>query len=99
MEFSRAIDNRLRVCVRRTVDLRNAADVRRRLRRRAWRLHTATPCYESVRKLVVAERERRARLIAGLATLLEIATRRLPVLPGQVSLSTADISSAAVLVS
>jgi hypothetical protein len=90
MQFSPAIDHRLRASVRRTVDLGNAAEVWRGLRRRGRRLSTATPCYESVRKLVVAERERRARLIAGLATLLEIATRRVPVLPraGAARLST-----------
>jgi hypothetical protein len=86
MEFSPAIDCRLQACVRRTVDLHNAAEVWRGLRRQARRLHAATPCYESVRKLVVAERERRARLIAGLGTLLEIAARRVPVLPEQVPL-------------
>ncbi len=30
---------------------------------------------------MVAERERRARLVATIATILEIATRRIPVLP------------------
>jgi hypothetical protein len=33
---------------------------------------------------VVAERERRARLIATIATVLEIAARRVPVLPEDV---------------
>ena len=33
---------------------------------------------------MVAERERRARLVATIATILEIATRRIPVLPEDV---------------
>ena len=81
MEFSPAIDQRLVASVSRTVDLGSSAQVWRGLRRRADRLGTSTPCYESVRKLVVAERERRARLVATVATVLVIATRRIPVLP------------------
>jgi hypothetical protein len=80
MEFAPAIDPRLRASVGRIVDLRSSAAVWRELRRRARRFQTTTPCYESVRKLVIAERERRARLLATLATVLEIATRRVPVL-------------------
>ena len=85
MEFSPAIDPRLAASVARTVELSSSAAVWRLLRRRARRLRTTTPCYESVRKLVVAERERRARLLATIATVLEIATRRIPVLPEDVS--------------
>lgn len=81
MEFSPAIDPRLVASVSRMVDLGSSAEVWRGMRRRARRLRTTTPCYESARRLVVAERERRARLIAALATALEIATRRVPVLP------------------
>jgi hypothetical protein len=84
MEFAPPIDPRLRASVGRIVDLRSSASVWRELRRRALRLGTTTPCYESVRKLVVAERERRARLLAALTTMLEIAARRVPVLPEQV---------------
>ena len=84
MEFSPAIDPRLVASVARTVDLGSSAAVWRELRRRARRIRTTTPCYESVRKLVVAERERRARLVATIATTLEIATRRIPVLPEDV---------------
>lgn len=84
MQFAPAIDPRLRASVGRIVDLRSSAAVWRELRRRALRLQTTTPCYESVRKLVVAERERRARLLAAITTVLEIATRRIPVLPEHV---------------
>ena len=84
MEFSPAIDPRLIASVARTVELGSSAAVWRGLRRRARRLRTTTPCYESVRRLVVAERERRACLIAAIATVLEIATRRIPVLPEDV---------------
>ncbi len=84
MEFSPAIDVRLAASVARTAELGSSAAVWRLLRRRARRLRTTTPCYESVRKLVVAERERRARIIATIATVLEIATRRIPVLPEDV---------------
>ena len=84
MEFSPAIDPRLVASVARTVDLGSSAVVWRGLRRRARRLRTTTPCYESVRKLVVSERERRARLVATIATILEISTRRIPVLPEDV---------------
>lgn len=84
MEFSPAIDPRLVASVGRTADLRSSAGVWRGLRRRARRLGTTTPCYESVRKLVLAERERRARLIATVATVLALATRRVPVLPEDV---------------
>ena len=61
MEFAPAIDPRLRASVGRIVDLRSSAAVWRELRRRARRFRTTTPCYESTRKLVIAERERRAR--------------------------------------
>jgi hypothetical protein len=81
MEFSPAIDPRLIARIWRTADLRSSAEVWRGLRRPARRLGLTTPCYESVRKRVVTERERRARLVAALTTLLEIATRRVPVLP------------------
>ena len=84
MEFSPAIDSRLIASVGRTADLRSSAAVWRGVRRRARRFGTTTPCYESVRRLVVAERERRARLVAAIATVLEIATGRIPVLPEQV---------------
>jgi hypothetical protein len=84
MEFSPAIDPRLVASVGRTVELGSSASVWRGLRRRARRLGTTTPCYESVRRLVVAERERRARLIATIATVLAIAARRVPILPEDV---------------
>ncbi len=84
MEFSPAIDPRLAASVARTVELSSSAAVWRVLRRPARRLRTTTPCYESVRKLVVAERERRARLLATIATVLELTTRRIPVLPEEV---------------
>ena len=84
MEFAPAIDPRLRASVGRIVDLRSSAAVWRELRRRARRFRTTTPCYESVRKLVIAERERRARLLATITTVLEIAARRVPVLPEHV---------------
>ena len=84
MQFAPAIDRRLVVRVSRETDLRSSAEVWRRLRRVAVRFDVATPCYESVRKLVNAERERRAELLATIATVLEIATRRIPVLPEQV---------------
>jgi hypothetical protein len=84
MEFAPAIDPRLRASVGRIVDLRSSAVVWRELRRRARHFGTTTPCYESTRKLVIAERERRARLLAAITTVLEIATRRIPVLPEHV---------------
>ena len=84
MEFSPAVDPRLAVKVARYADLGSSAAVWRRLRRSARHLGTTTPCYESVRKLVVCERERRARIIAAVATAVEIATRRIPVLPEDV---------------
>lgn len=85
MEFSPAVDRRLRASIGLTVDLRSSADVWRRLRRRAQRLGTTTPCYESVRRLVIAERERRAELVAALGTVLEVAMRRKPTFPHDVS--------------
>ena len=81
MEFAPAVDPRLVTFVGRTVDLACSAEVWRRMRRRAGKIGVATPCYESVRKLVIIERERRARVLAVLTTILEIATRRVPVLP------------------
>jgi hypothetical protein len=84
MKFAPAIDPRLKASVGRIVDLGSSAAVWRELRRRAGRLRTTTPCYETVRKLVVAERERRARLLAAITTILEIATRGVPVLPEHV---------------
>jgi hypothetical protein len=81
MDFSPTVDARLVSSVSRIVDLSSSARVWRGLRRRAGRLRTTTPCYETVRKLVVAERERRARLIAAVATVLEITARRIPVRP------------------
>ena len=84
MEFAPAIDPRLRASVGRIVDLRSSAGVWRELRRRALRFRTTTPCYESVRKLVIAERERRARLLATLTTVLEIAAGRGRFLPEHV---------------
>ena len=84
MEFAPPIDPRLIAAMGRTIDLGSSAAVWRGLRRRARRLRLTTPCYESVRKLVVAERERRAHLVATIATALEIATRRVPVLPEDV---------------
>ena len=74
VQFSPAIDPRLVASVRRIPDLGCSAEVWRGLRRRALRFDTTTPCYESVRRLVLAERERRARLIATLATTIEILT-------------------------
>jgi hypothetical protein len=85
MEFAPAIDPRLRASVGRIVDLRSSAAVWRELRRRAGRFQTTTPCYESVRKLVIAERERRARLLATITTVLEIAAGRGRVLPEHVT--------------
>jgi len=85
VEFSPAIDRRLLTAVVHAADLDSSAAVWRRLRRRAGRLGVTTPCYESVRRLVVAERERRAQLAATLLTLLEIGTRRIPILPEHVS--------------
>src|SRR4051794_5802883 len=84
MEFAPAIDPRLRASVGRIVDLGSSAAVWRGLRRRAGRLRTTTPCFDSVRKLVVAERERRARLLAAINTILEIAARRVALLPQHV---------------
>ncbi len=84
MEFAPAIDPRLRASVGRIVDLRSSAAVWRELRRRARHFGTTTPCYESTRKLVIAERERRARPLAAITTVLEIASRRIPVLPEHV---------------
>ncbi len=81
MEFAPAIDPKVAAAVARTGDLGCSAVVWRAGRRRAQRLRIATPCYESVRLLVRAERDRRARLAAVLATLAEIAVRRIPVLP------------------
>jgi tRNA/tmRNA/rRNA uracil-C5-methylase (TrmA/RlmC/RlmD family) len=81
VEFSPTIDRRLIVAVARTGDLDSSADVWRRLRRRAARLRVATPCYESVRRLVLVERERRAQLAATIATVVEIMTKRIPTLP------------------
>ncbi len=86
MQFSPVVDPRLVASVARTVDLRSSAAVWRLLRQRARRLRATTPCYETVRRLVVVERERRARLIATVATLLEIAGRRVPVLPEELPL-------------
>jgi hypothetical protein len=85
MEFAPAIDSRLRASVSRIGDIRSAAAVWRELRRRARRFGTTTPCYESVRKLVIAERERRARLHATVTTVLEIAAARGRVVPEHVS--------------
>jgi hypothetical protein len=83
MRFAPAIDRRLVASVGREGDLGSSAAVWRRLRRRARRLGVDTPCYESVRRIVVAERERRARVLAAVATVLELATRRIPALPEQ----------------
>jgi hypothetical protein len=84
MRFAPAVDPRLAAGVRRSRDLSSSAAVWRALRRRASRLLLSTPCYESVRKLVVAERERRARILACLATLAAIAARRVQVLPEEI---------------
>ena len=84
MEFSPTIDPRLVASVGRTVELGSAAAVWRGLRRRARHLRVHTPCYESVRRLVLLKRERRARLIATVATVLALATRRVPALPEDV---------------
>src|SRR4029077_12716567 len=84
MEFSPAVDRRLRASVGRSIDISSSADVWRGLRRRAQRLRTTTPCYESVRKLVIDERERRARLTAAVGTVLETAMRRIPTTPEDV---------------
>jgi hypothetical protein len=86
VEFSPAIDRRLSAAVARTNDLDSSAAVWRGLRRRASRFGAATPCYESVRRLVLFERERRARLAADIATFIEIATKRIPTLPESVPL-------------
>ncbi|RDI75605.1 hypothetical protein Gocc_0024 [Gaiella occulta] len=84
MQFSPAIDARFVRAVRETRDLGCAAEVWRRLRRRARRARLATPCYESTRRLVVAERERRARIRAAAATIADIVRRRIPALPEDV---------------
>ena len=84
VKFSPAVDQRLVTSVSRTTDISSSAAVWRRIRRRAVRLDTTTPCYESVRRLVIAERERRARLLAAIVTTVEILTRRIPVLPEDV---------------
>lgn len=81
MQFSPAIDRRLITAVSRSTDLDSSAAIWRGLRRRADRLRVATPCYESVRRLVVAERRRRAELAAILLTILDVGTRRIPTLP------------------
>jgi hypothetical protein len=81
MEFAPAIDRRVRTTVARAGDITCSAAVWRAVRRRAERLRIPTPSYESVRRLVLAERDQRARLAAAIATLAEIAVRRIPVLP------------------
>ena len=84
MQFSPAVDPRLRASVGRSIDLSSSAEVWRRVRRRALRLGTTTPCYETVRRLVIVERERRARLLATAGTVLEVAMRRIPTFPDDV---------------
>ena len=76
--FAPDIDRRVAAGVRRLPDISCSAAVWRALRRRARRLASVTPCYESVRKLVHLERERRARTLAIAATMLEVMrTRRM----------------------
>jgi len=84
MQFAPAVDPRLARAITRMVDLDCHAVVLRALRPQARRLGIPRPCYETVRKLVHVERWRRARIVAALATALEIATMRVPVLPEQV---------------
>jgi len=84
VQFSPAIDPRLAASVSRIPDLSCSAEVWRALRRRARRFDTTTPCYESVRRLVNAERERRALIVAALATAIEVVVRRIPILPEDV---------------
>ena len=81
MQFSPAIDRRLTAAIAHTGELGSSAAVWRHVRRHARRLQISAPCYESVRRLVRAERAHRARLAAALATVVEIATKRIPTLP------------------
>ena len=84
MQFAPAVDPRLARAITRMVDIDCSAVVLRALRPRARRLGVPRPCYETVRKLVHLERERRARVAAAIMTALEIARRRVPVLPEHV---------------
>jgi hypothetical protein len=84
MQFAPAVDPRLVAGIARIADISSAAAVSRALRPRARKLGVPRPCYETIRKLVHVERERRARILAAIATTFEIATRRVPVLPEQV---------------
>ena len=81
MHFAPAVDLRLIRRIGRIRDLSCSAAVWRAVRRRARAADVDTPCYETVRKLVLAERERRARIIAAWLTALELLTRRTPRLP------------------
>ena len=84
MHFAPTVDSRLVRRIGRIRDLRCSASVWRAVRRRARAADVDTPCYETVRKLVLAERERRARVIAAWLTALELLTRRTPRLPEDV---------------
>ena len=86
MQFAPAVDPRFARAITRIVDIDCHADVLRALRPLARRIGAPRPCYETVRKLVHLERERRARIAAAIMTTLEITRRRVPVLPEQVPL-------------
>jgi hypothetical protein len=76
MLFAPEVDRRVVAGVRLLPDISCSAQVLRALRRRARRHGSVTPCYESVRKLVHIERERRARALATAATVLEVMQAR-----------------------
>jgi len=85
MLFAPEVDRRVVAGVRLLPDISCSAQVLRALRRRARRHGSVTPCYESVRKLVIAERERRAELVAAVGTVFEVAMRRVATFPDDVS--------------
>jgi len=84
MNFAPAVDRRLIRSIGLMPDLTNAAAVWRAVRRRAGPLDVDTPCYETIRKLVHIERERRARLLASLFTAIELVTTRSPRAPEEI---------------
>jgi hypothetical protein len=84
VNFAPAVDPRLIRSIGRMPDLTCSAAVWRAVRRRARPLDVDTPCYETVRKLVLRERERRARLLAALLTMFGILTSYPPRTPEDV---------------
>jgi hypothetical protein len=84
VNFAPAVDPRLIRSIGRMPDLSCSAAVWRALRRRARPLDVDTPCYETVRKLVLAERERRARFLASVLTAFELVTSYPPHAPEDV---------------